>query len=83
MNPSKRFTGGLLALGLSALAVAAAPAQAERLTVSQYGILVPTLPYAVALVFAAVCVVVFRTQRYIWRTDMRDKAARTGTSAGR
>jgi len=41
------------------------------------------LPYAVALVFAAVCVVVFRTQRYIWRTDMRDKAARTGTSAGR
>ncbi len=37
------------AAALAAAAIAAAPAQAERLTVSQYGILVPTLPYAVAL----------------------------------
>ena len=36
------------AAALAAAAIAAAPAQAERLTVSQYGILVPTLPYAVA-----------------------------------
>lgn len=35
------------AFALSAILVT--PAQAERITVSQYGILVPTLPYAVAL----------------------------------
>ncbi len=39
----------LCAAALTAAAISAAPAQAERLTVSQYGILVPTLPYAVAL----------------------------------
>ena len=38
------------------------------------------LPYAVAVVFAAACVVVFRTQRYIWAADMRDKAARAGSA---
>jgi NitT/TauT family transport system substrate-binding protein len=37
------------ALCAAALVVSAAPALAERITVSQYGILVPTLPYAVAL----------------------------------
>lgn len=39
----------LCAAALTAAAISASPAQAERLTVSQYGILVPTLPYAVAL----------------------------------
>lgn len=39
----------LCAAAVTAAAICAAPAQAERLTVSQYGILVPTLPYAVAL----------------------------------
>jgi NitT/TauT family transport system substrate-binding protein len=37
------------AAALTVAAISAFPAQAERLTVSQYGILVPTLPYAVAL----------------------------------
>lgn len=36
-------------IALIPLAVSSGPAQAERLTVSQYGILIPTLPYAVAL----------------------------------
>ena len=39
----------LCAAALAASVVSLSPAQAERVTVSQYGILVPTLPYAVAL----------------------------------
>ena len=39
----------LCAAALAASLVSLSPAQAERITVSQYGILVPTLPYAVAL----------------------------------
>ncbi len=34
------------------------------------------LPYALAIFVAILCVVVFRTQKYIWKTDMADKAAR-------
>jgi NitT/TauT family transport system substrate-binding protein len=37
------------AAALAAAMVSLSPARAERITVSQYGILVPTLPYAVAL----------------------------------
>jgi len=45
MRSAAAFCAALLATAM----LAAATARAERVTVSQYGILVPTLPYAVAL----------------------------------
>jgi NitT/TauT family transport system substrate-binding protein len=44
-----RHAAALCAAALALSALSVSPAQAERITVSQYGILVPTLPYAVAL----------------------------------
>ncbi|MBN1816133.1 MAG: CDP-alcohol phosphatidyltransferase family protein [Sedimentisphaerales bacterium] len=36
----------------------------------------PMLPYVLAVSVGVLCVVVFRTQRYIWNRDMADKKAR-------
>jgi archaetidylinositol phosphate synthase len=35
-----------------------------------------TLPYAGIVLFCGLCVVVFRTQKYVWAIDMADKKAR-------
>jgi archaetidylinositol phosphate synthase len=36
------------------------------------------LVYIFLLSFGVLCVVIFRTQKYIWKIDMQDKASRTG-----
>jgi phosphatidylglycerophosphate synthase len=40
------------------------------------GWIVKLLPYILGIAVVILCVVVFRTQRYIWRIDMKDKASR-------
>ncbi len=35
-----------------------------------------SLPWALAILFPGLCVVVFRTQKYIWRLDMEEKGKR-------
>lgn len=37
-----------------------------------------TLPYAGMVLFLGLCVVVFRTQKYVWALDRRDVLARSG-----
>ena len=41
-------------------------------------ILDAALPWALPVIVAGLCLIVFRTQKYIWRTDMRDKRSRGG-----
>lgn len=36
------------------------------------------LIYILLISFIVLCVVIFRTQKYIWKVDMQDKAGRTG-----
>jgi phosphatidylglycerophosphate synthase len=38
--------------------------------------IVKLLPYILGIAIVVLCVAVFRTQRYIWRIDMKDKANR-------
>jgi archaetidylinositol phosphate synthase len=41
------------------------------------GFLKPVLVYIPVIMFAVLCVIIFRTQKYIWSIDMRDKRERS------
>lgn len=46
------------------------------------GWIIKLLPYIIAIAVVMLCVVVFRTQWYIWRIDMKDKAAQGNKREG-